>query len=331
MFCAKCGEKIEDNARFCTSCGTVVDSEPLQAPSQPVISQQPAPPQPPQYAPPPYVRPEPQPQIFYAQPQNAPPSYAPPKKKRHIGCFVVLFLFLAIVGAGLFVYAKFAWAPPRDLGIRYTQADFDSAMGKIGLQVDYKGMDSDELTQYIDDHQGEKLLLDTYNWQFSDYQEKQFKLTAEEATAFANEIAPLLTWFDDVQIKTYSDGHSAGSYKVHFDKIKDELIPDVADNIPKAVSDLLPDTFNLFTEGSFEIKENNIVVPDQLDRLEVGVVPLLPVIGDLSDSDRSAVYDYVERIYTQIPELMIHSLKINQSGDFEVSAYMPTKVTLTDK
>lgn len=317
MFCTKCGENLAADAKFCTSCGMVLETV-ASVPVQPIQQQ---------YAPPPYVEPN---QPFQA-PSAPPPNIAPTKKKRHIGCFVVLFIVLAVAAAILFAIAKFVWLGPRDLGIRYTQEDFDSSMKKVGLKVDYKGMNSDQLSAYIDEHEGEKLPLDTYNWKFSDYQEKKFELTPEEATAFANEIAPLLTWFDDVQFKTYTDGSSAGSYKVHFDKIKEELIADVVSQIPSAVTNMLPDTFNLYTEGTFEIKENEIIVAKKLDRLDVGVVPLQPVIGDISDETRSVIYDYVERIYKQIPDLKIHVLKINSAGNFEISAYMPTRVTLTDK
>ena len=332
MFCVKCGALLSVETRYCTNCGAVTESPaasqpaPVPRPMQQPVYQQPAPQPPPLYAPP-YVMPGSQPvQSQYA----ASTTDAPPKRKRRTGLLVVLIILLVILGAGLFAFAKFAWLPPRDLGIRYTQADFDSAVNKIGLRVDFNGMDSDELTEYIDEHAGEKLPIADFNWQFSDYQERSFELTPQEATAFANEIAPLLSWFDEVQIKGNSDGSSAGSYKVHFDKIKAELIPDVVDQIPPAIANLLPDTFNLILSGSFEIMENELEVPDKLDQLDVGLIPMQPVIGDLTDNDRAIVFDYVERLYRQIDGLVIHSLGVNSKGNFAVSAYMPTTVTVTD-
>jgi len=341
MFCTKCGAQLNDDARFCTNCGAVTETaqpQPQTQPQQPVPPP-PPPPQPQQYAPPP----QPQPQQYappaYAVPgpQPVPPQYgAPavppaPKKKRRVGCLIVLIVFLVLIGAGFFVFAKFAWMPPRDLGIRYTQADFDSAVQKVGLRVSYKDMGSNEMTEFIDEHAGEKFLIDDYNWEFSNFEERKFELTSAEATAFANEFLPLWSWFDKVQIKGRSDGSSAGSYQVHFDKIKQELIPDVVDQIPPAVSNLLPDTFNLFLDGSFEIRENEASVPEKLDRLTVGVVPLQPIIGDVSDSDREMIYNYVERLFKQIDGLVIHSLEVNSKGNFAISAYMPTLLTITDK
>jgi hypothetical protein len=288
-------------------------------PQQPVQSQQPMPPQqfmPPQ--PPPPVQPA-----------------ARPRRKRHIGCWIFLFLLLAIAGTVLYFVAKFIWLPPKDLGIRYTQADFDSAMQKIGLHVDFEGKSSAELTQLIKENRDKRVPIDQYKWDFSNYEERSFQLTPQEVTAFINEVAPPFSWFEDVQVKVLAGGRTAGSYRVRFDKIKTELIPDVADMIPKAISRYLPNTFNLYMEGSFVIKENEIIVTEKLDRLDVGAINMQPVIegitGQVTDELRDTIFNYVERIYKQIPDLVIHSLKINNSGNYEISAYMPTKVTVTSK
>ena len=135
----------------------------------------------------------------------------------------------------------------------------------------------------------------------------------------------------DAQVIVFPDGHTAGSYKVHFDKVKKELIPDILDQIPDQIMTLLPDTFNLYIEGDFTVIENEISVPEKLDSLEVGNIALQPLIGEVSNETRAQIFDYAERIYKQIPELMIHSLKTNAAGNFEISAYMPTQLVLTHK
>jgi hypothetical protein len=75
------------------------------------------------------------PQPIYAQqPVGAPP--APPKKKRH-GCLIttVIVLGLILLGCvGVGVYA-FALSKPKDLGVTYTEADYQSAITKMGIQV----------------------------------------------------------------------------------------------------------------------------------------------------------------------------------------------------
>lgn len=308
MFCVKCGETMNDNARFCTKCGAVNEyTPPVQPAAQPLV------------------------QPIYQQ-QYAPQPMAPAIKKRHLGRIIIpIIVLIVLAGAGYLIYQTF-WGPPRDLGIRYTQADFTSAMQKVGLKVNFLGKSDDELTELIAANRDKRLPVSDYNWSFANFQERSFQLTPSEATAFINEIAPPFSWFEDAQMKTFPDGSSAGSYKVRFDKIKEELIPDLVDQIPAAISAVLPDTFNLYMEGSFEIIENEVSVPDKLDKLEVGGVPMQPLIGDITEEARATVFDYAERLYKEVvPGLIIHKLKINSDGNFDISVYMPTEVTATAK
>jgi hypothetical protein len=336
MQCSNCGAPLDENARFCNKCGAV-----NQATSRPDVQPGAASSVSPN---PPYTGPAAAPAPYAAQPA------APVRKKRHIGCFIWLFLFLAIVGTILYFVGAALWLPPRDLGIRYTPADLDSAMSKIGLEVSYQGPSGmynlpastrtyllssrpmallPDYADFIEGHRGEVLAIDDYTWEFSDYEQRSFVLTPEEATAFANEFAPQFSWFEDIQFKTFSDGRSACSCRVRFDKVRKELIADVADQIPSQVAAILPARFNLYTEGTFEIRNNVIIVPEPLKRLEVGTTPVQPLIGNLTYEQRNDVFDYVARIYLKIPNLQIDSLQVDADGNFAVTAYVPTKLTLS--
>jgi len=159
MQCAQCGMENVEGSQVCTNCGV-----PLATPVQPVYPPQPQPmPQAPVgYAQPPggYAPvPAPQPQPGYTQsmqpgypPQQVPPVYPPqqqyaapppplaqPPKKKH-GCLITMFVILAVVLLGC---AGLAWGitgmfKPKDLGVSYTEADYQSAVTKLGIVVEDK-------------------------------------------------------------------------------------------------------------------------------------------------------------------------------------------------
>ncbi len=307
MFCSNCGSKNDDNSPFCGNCGAR-----LNAAAPPPTQAAPPPPPPPQYAP-------------------APPP-PPPKKKRHgclWGCLSILVVVAILVG-GLYLWISGAFLSPG-----YTAKDYDSAMQKVGVTIDFEGMDATQLTAFVKAHRGEKFALADYDIAFSDYQEKTFSLTQVEANAFVNGVAPNFSWFDSIRFTINSDGSVTGKYKVDFKKVKDELIPDLLGDIPPQVSAFLPDTFSLTTRGTASIVDNRVVVPEPLSELAIGPIPLQPIIrnvagGPLDESSRQQIFDITSRIYTEIPDLQIHSLKV-QDGQFYFSGYVPTHVTVTEK
>ena len=131
MFCENCGTEINPGNAFCQECGTRVENSeegnsvdtsreqvPLQA--VPIIAAA---------------------QPFAQTPMTGAPVIAPvvpplmPKKKRHIGRWIFLFILVLFVGAGLFMYGSIAWFGPKDLGIRYTQKDYNNTIQKLGIHI----------------------------------------------------------------------------------------------------------------------------------------------------------------------------------------------------
>ena len=309
MQCRYCGNPLSESDRSCSRCGQSVVAETRQTAS--LTASQP---------------------VHEAGSRDNPSAHTVPKRRHRPGCLLLTVLLLAILAVLAYVATAALLAGPKDLDVRATQADLDSVLKKSGVSVDFLGMDRQQLADFIRKNGRANQTIGDYAWTFSDYQEKTFELTTAEATAFINDLFPAFTWFEKTQVRMLDDGKAAGSFRVHFDRIGQELIPDAIGQIPPALAAFLPDRFNLYVEGKpFVITENEITLPAQLAVLKVGPVSLRPFIGDTDAGFRTMIMDYVERIYKQIPQLRIHSLKVNARGNFEFSGLIPTRVVIRKK
>ncbi len=326
MFCTKCGAKADEGIRFCTQCGAEIPAAgapagtPGRADGQPPMDGQPVYPQP--------VFPGP------AAYQAVPP---PKKKKRHTGLYVLLGILIVLVGAVVYLLGSLSLFKPKNLGIRYDQADFNSVVQKLGLHVtadlgngetyDNAPILSGDAAAVPDSTISSgtlkgKLSYKDYDWSFSDYQPVSVTLTPEEVSAFFNEIAPTFWWFDDTQVKIAPDGTIITSTRADIRKILEDLFPDVAGYIPVP----LPDSANLYTEGDFAITDNRIAMDP--DVIKVGPVS---IPGTYLEGENLDVFsEYLGRFYTIIPDLQINSAGV-QGGEFVFDGVIPTEVSVTPK
>jgi len=143
MQCAQCGAENAAGARFCVACGSPLGSvEPAVDPNATQPPEYGAPaaagvgyPQPSGYAP---QQPASQPGYPAAAPTGAPPTVPPPAAAPHkkrgclVAALVVLVLTFGCVGAA---FAATQLLKPKDLGVDYTEADYQSAVTKLGIQV----------------------------------------------------------------------------------------------------------------------------------------------------------------------------------------------------
>ena len=233
-----------------------------------------------------------------------------------------MFAFGAILVIGMIgAYASFSIVDPKDLGVTYTKEDYYSALEKTGLEIEYEGMTGEELEAYKEDP--EKKSIDDYNFEFSDYERKQFALSAEESTALLNEIAPGFWWFDDLQVKVSPDGTMEGSSKADIKKLKEDLYADVAGDVPIP----LPNTLNIYSKGKLSITNNQInAEPESFD---LGPVQLPDKY--MEPASVEVMEDYFSRMYTVVPGLEIHSLSSNENGEFVFDGTIPQKVSVTKK
>lgn len=254
------------------------------------------------------------------QPHNAQTSY--PVRKKRSGCLTIfLIIFIIIAGAGgWFAASLFGVSNPKDLGVRYTWQDYLSAMNKIGTKITFDGLSGDALEQSKKKaaESGIHININDYEWKFSDYTKKSFKLTPEEATALLNEIAPGLWWFSNVQVKAYPDGTMKGSSKAQLGYLKKDIYNDVAEKLPIPV----PDRTNLYGEGRIEI--TNDVLTSKAKKLEIGAVPVPKQYLDKESMEVAS--PYFERIYKIVPGLKINKLTSDKEGNFVFDGIIPQKV-----
>ena len=167
MYCNKCGAENNEQARFCTSCGSPLGSGAVeQAGTYYAAPQQQAAPQ--QYAAPQQQAPAQAPYPYPYAPQAAPygQPVQPPAKKKKTGLVVgiVAILLVAIIAVVLIVFVL----PPSGDGIvgRWVVTDTDTSDFPVGIIMNFKknGELKVELTKDApDDVKAQMDLLDMVN------------------------------------------------------------------------------------------------------------------------------------------------------------------------
>lgn len=289
MLCNHCGNQMNENAKFCVACGykTANGQRPVKA------------------------------SVMEGSTRNSQKTSKGPKKKRGMGCLVVLVIVLGIIGVvGYFAANVFGLLPPKNLGITYTEADFQSALAKIGTEIVFEGKSGDELRAYTKQlkKEGTKFSIDDFEWYHSDYQRKQFELTSQEATAFLNEIAPGFWWFENQQIKVLSDGTIEASGTGLLRKALNDLHPHLIGVIPIPIFERV----NLYAKGRISINENNLYL--NAESFSIGG------IAAVSATDLNQNAHYFEALYKSVPGLVIHSLEVKDNGNIAVDALIPQKI-----
>jgi len=227
---------------------------------------------------------------------------------------------LVVIGV-IVVFASFSIMGPKDLGVTYTHEDYQNALAKTGIQIEFEGMTGDELEGYK--MNAEPKSFHDYDFEFSDYQHKEFTLSNSEATALLNEIAPGFWWFDDLQVKVNPDGSMEGSSKADIKRLKHDLYSDVADDVPLP----LPDRLNIYSKGHTTIENNQLNFNP--DSFYLGSAPLPGRY--LEDDSVRTMEQYLPRIYEVVPGLEIRSLDANDDGEFVFDGVIPQKVTVNKK
>ena len=259
----------------------------------------------------------------YAPPPGAAPiNPVQPKKKKKTGCLIAIIILLVILAVvGFFAASLFGLFGPKDLGMDYTESDYQSAMGKIGTEVTFDGKSGEDLRTYTKQvkQSGTKLDVNDYTWEHSDYQEKSFELTPAEATALLNEIAPGFYWFENQQIKIGSSGQVEASGTLLLNKALNDFYPELKSKVP---FEIFP-RVNLYAKGGISITENKL----SLNTEAFLTGPIQGISPAMLDENAA----YFEVLYTSVPGLIIHKLEVTDSGNFAVDALIPQKTVITKK
>lgn len=338
MFCQNCGVEVTPGSVFCQNCGVKAEPDasnaatPANTSAQPVFSQTPPPPPPPPpvYAPPP----------VNTQPQYGAPAQSPKPKKRHLGLWIFLcVVVLAIAGVAVTV-GPAVWFGPKDLGIRYTQKDFNKVMQDVGVHITadlgngttYDNTDilngSETATGYFSENDQktvkvEKLDYKDYNWEFSDYQKKTVRVSQEQATAVLNEIAPPFFWLTDTQVKIEPGNLVKLSASLNIKNIIRDVFKSIADKIPIK----LPEKLNVYLEGKFSIQNNAIGEPPTKVASSIYTVPEKYLTNDNIATFVSYFTDLFNELNLKID---VESLYI-ENDEFVFVGTVPTQVKVTPK
>jgi len=335
MFCQNCGVEVTPGSAFCQNCGIKSETG-TGSPSQPAYQNQQTP-IPPPPAPPIYN----QPSISNQPPQaNIPPSPIIKQKKRHLGMWIFLSVLVLATAGVILTVGPAIWFGPKDLGIRYTQKDFNRVMKDVGVSIkadfgDGTKYDNTEIlngsetaTGYISESgkkavKIKKLDYKNYNWEFSNYQKKTVRVTQEEATAVLNEIAPPYFWLTDTQVKIEPDKSIKFSSALNIRNIIRDIFHSLADKIPIK----LPEKLNIYLEGKFSIKNNTIGSPPTKATSSIYTVPE----KYLTDKNIATFVSYFTDLFNELDlKIDVESLTI-ENGEFVFVGTVPTEVKVTPK
>jgi hypothetical protein len=264
--------------------------------------------------------------------------FGKPARRSHKVLWTFLILLLLIILAGGYILARAMWLPPKDLGVRYTDADYASALQKIGIQIDATLLAADTnapaalsiqlynrtlnpLVITGADLSANKLKVADYTWTFSNYEHRTFSLTSAESTAFINRVLPRFTWFENAQISVSNDKILFSSVAL-VGKMKEELFADFVKQIPVP----LPDRVNLFAKGTFSIANNQVVLAPEVIQIGDFSLPAQYIAPD----KLASVGSNLERIIHAYPKIDIIFAGV-KNGQLYFDGVIPTKVVIKPK
>ena len=205
----------------------------------------------------------------------------------------------------------------RDIDVDYSYEDYLSAVEKLGFEMNFELQDKEILKEFTASSDKSKVsLYKDYEWIYSDYTEKEFELSENEINALMNEMMPLSFWFDNFQIKIQKDGNLEAAGTLLLANIATDLFPQKKEEIPFP----LVKRINYYVISTLSIYENQLRI--NAEDFKTGKISL--VSPDMLQYNS----EYLEKIYTFVPELIIHSLEITEQQTIYVEASIPQSLQI---
>ena len=225
-----------------------------------------------------------------------------------IGALVILILVIGIAGYFGFVpgvSTVMGANSPKDLGVKYTQQDLQSARAKLGQQLLLlpEGLEPKASRTYS----GQKPI----NQRF----------TQEELTALVNDARWRFHPVKDAQVRINDDGTVEFSGKLMKDRLEGlieslELVGESRDQLNKGLGFFLTDPA-IYAKGSLTVTNNRMIL--NVDSAKVGRVPI--PTESFSD-DQDTLNSTAESLGKNIPGLFVRSLNF-QGGRMNLDGTIP--------
>ena len=244
----------------------------------------------------------------YSTQTTLPQPIEPKKKKKRIGLYIFLGIFLVIISIIFWLVGSVFFFKPKNLGVKYTDDDYSKAIEKTKISISINGEGGKSLKDVIDNEEGDV--------QFDDYKRDTITMSSSEISALVDDMVPM---FDNVQVKASEDGIVEGSFAVGFDVLEDLLGDDIEQlpvSIPKNGS------INFYTKLNLSVKDDKINASTLA--LEVGAVSLPKEL-----QEKIPIEDMIEDAFSNLGEMEIHSLTTDEDGNFILDSTYPHTVNIT--
>jgi hypothetical protein len=217
---------------------------------------------------------------------------------------IILMVFAAVFLASAYFLGIFPFNNAKDLGVRYTNEDFERSLSKVGGRLEALPKDTPK----------EKSI------QMNGILNVDTSFTDEELTAAADSRKWIYYPVKDPQIKIHDDGTLEASAQIRTSRLMDYAL---ATNTPKYYTDLI-DKFDILPNPPVYIKgkgyvENNKITIENLEEGEVGRIKLE---GEMLDAVGKELKYFIEDGIKRTPGLDVNKLTF-ENGEMDLKGTIP--------